>query len=283
MNTANNRTINKEQYFTDENVAYSIMNEISKLPVWDNAKLIVEPSCGTGSFIKCIKDKLVIGFDIEPRITGDNIFQVDFLSMDMKNILPRKEILVVGNPPFGRGSMLAKAFINKCTEFCDDIIMIMPISIATSKYGMKGLNPLLHIKSWKRLPYKNIWSNEFGEPLKKSSIIRTALIHFEMRETKRPTITKVSNGIDWRFVKNAEPLIPTDIVIFRFGPKISLVGNKTIIRDPNIVVRASKSVDINLLTETIKLIRKVKKLDTTTSMLNTTRPMVAEMLNKYFS
>ena len=72
---------------------------------WD---VIVEPSAGNGSFLNQIPSNKKIGIDISPE--HPDIIKQDFF--DYHPPPEHKNILVIGNPPFGRISSLAIKFFN---------------------------------------------------------------------------------------------------------------------------------------------------------------------------
>lgn len=72
--------------------------------------LIIEPSAGAGAFSNKIDNCLA--YDILPD--NENIIKQDFLLLN--NIPNAEKILFIGNPPFGKRSGLAKAFIKKAIE-----------------------------------------------------------------------------------------------------------------------------------------------------------------------
>lgn len=124
QDTGKFRTNTKDQFYTNEGVAKACIQSIMDLLPFTSDYLWVEPSAGNGSFLHNVPgsyDK--IGLDIEPKST--TILKQDYL----KWIPPtNKEILVFGNPPFGRQSSLAKAFIAKSCEFAKIIAFILPKS-----------------------------------------------------------------------------------------------------------------------------------------------------------
>ena len=89
-----------DKFYTQKEVAKECIELIPNIDTYD---VIIEPSAGSGSFSSQLK---CIAYDIEPE--GENIIQQDWLTTE-----PRKEkhILVIGNPPFGARSALAKSFI----------------------------------------------------------------------------------------------------------------------------------------------------------------------------
>jgi predicted RNA methylase len=119
------RNPNKDQFFTDPKVAEYLVSKIENIEGFD---IIIEPSAGCGSFLKYLPSK-TISYDIEPKMDG--IITVDYLTT---NTIPG-DVLVVGNPPFGRQSSLAKKFIKHSCKFADTIAFILPKSF--KKESMK--------------------------------------------------------------------------------------------------------------------------------------------------
>lgn len=119
------RNPNKEQFFTDPKVAEYLVSKIENIERFDT---IIEPSAGCGSFLKYLPSQ-TIAYDIEPKMDG--IITVDYLTTDNK----AGNVLVVGNPPFGRQSCLAKKFIKHSCKFADTIAFILPKSF--KKESMK--------------------------------------------------------------------------------------------------------------------------------------------------
>ena len=86
----------------------------------------MEPSAGTGNWSSKIEDCIAIDIAPEhPDIMKGNFLEDDFLFDEMKK---ENRILVIGNPPFGRGGSNAIKFINKAAEFADTIAFILPRS-----------------------------------------------------------------------------------------------------------------------------------------------------------
>jgi hypothetical protein len=117
----------KDQFYTNVSVAISCIQCLMiKLPfttdyVW------VEPSAGNGSFFHNIPSTIEkIGLDLEPM--ANDIQQQDYLQWEPPMVLEDKQIVVIGNPPFGRQASLAKSFIMKSCEFATIIAFILPKS-----------------------------------------------------------------------------------------------------------------------------------------------------------
>lgn len=129
-----------DQFYTKEEVAKLCIDELIKKINLEKYTLIIEPSAGTGSFSNYFiehKGKYKLkAYDIEPK--QDYIEKIDFLVMNDK--YQNENILVIGNPPFGRQSSLAKKFIQKCTSFCQTLAFILPKSF--KKSSMQKVFPL---------------------------------------------------------------------------------------------------------------------------------------------
>jgi len=117
------RTDEKDQFYTDENVAKKCIDIIVELYPETKKYLWIEPSAGNGSFYKNIKYEK-IGIDIDPKYEG--IIKEDYLKWNYSG--KDKKVILVGNPPFGKQSSLAKMFIKRGCEYADIIAFILPKS-----------------------------------------------------------------------------------------------------------------------------------------------------------
>jgi predicted RNA methylase len=115
----------KDQFYTHTEVSKYCIKILQSYISNTSNYLWIEPSAGNGSFlnqIPSIYEK--IGIDIEPN--AENIQKADFLKWKPPNT--NKKIVIIGNPPFGRQSSLAKAFIKKACEYATVIAFILPKS-----------------------------------------------------------------------------------------------------------------------------------------------------------
>jgi hypothetical protein len=130
QDTGKFRQNTKDQFYTTDAVAAQCVCDIVSTlkPSTQGAAakyLWIEPSAGKGAFIRSVPKKAeVIGIDIEPKAPG--IIEADFLEWSPPTTT--KKIISFGNPPFGKQSSLAKAFIKKCCTFSDIIAFILPLS-----------------------------------------------------------------------------------------------------------------------------------------------------------
>ena len=139
QDTGKYRTNTKDQFYTSPGVAKKCIEILisrlhnavlhSPAPVLPlSSYLWVEPSAGNGVFLNNIPDTYdKIGIDIEPR--SANIVKQDFLTW-VPPEQNQKPVIIFGNPPFGRQSSLAKAFIAHSCKFASTttIAFILPRS-----------------------------------------------------------------------------------------------------------------------------------------------------------
>jgi predicted RNA methylase len=132
----NRNTIDK--YYTKESIVLECISSIKNILEISNDDLIIEPSCGNGSFISEIK-KLTNNYkfyDLQPE--NDEIEKQDYLLL--QNPISDKKIHVIGNPPFGRQASLAVKFVKKSCEYADSVSFILPKSF--KKDSIKNKIPL---------------------------------------------------------------------------------------------------------------------------------------------
>ncbi len=88
---------------------------------------IIEPSAGTGNFIKQFPKEIdTFGYDLNPE--EESIVKEDWFKVDKTLFNQYKSILVCGNPPFGQQNTLAISFFNEAAKFCETIAFILPLS-----------------------------------------------------------------------------------------------------------------------------------------------------------
>lgn len=111
-----------EKFYTKDEVAkkcITSLDGIIKLGVY------LEPSCGEGAFSNNLQDCIVITNDIDTLCKADT--NIDFLNYRYTR---DDDFILIGNPPFGRQSALAKAFIKHGAKMpkCAGIAFILPRS-----------------------------------------------------------------------------------------------------------------------------------------------------------
>lgn len=131
-----------DKFYTHPDVAKKC---IELVPELDSYSLIVEPSAGSGSFSSQLD---CLAYDIEPE--GEGIIQQDWLQIEP---FKEKSLLVIGNPPFGSRSSLAKSFIKKSILVgAETIAFILPNTFSKLSNQSKTLFP----EEWKLIIEKKL-------------------------------------------------------------------------------------------------------------------------------
>lgn len=113
---------------------------ISKIPVLEQYSLFIEPAAGAGTFLKRLPMPR-IGIDILPD--DDEIIELDFFEFKPTKV---NNIIVVGNPPFGKNASLAIRFFNHAAQWADTIAFIVPKTFRkTSIQNNLSLSMVLHL------------------------------------------------------------------------------------------------------------------------------------------
>lgn len=121
MATATTRQEGLDKFYTVPSVAKECLQKVGHTYSWDSWDLVVEPSAGNGSFFLQIPTSKKIGIDLLPE--HSQLQKQDFFTF-----IPSisGNILVVGNPPFGKVSSLAVKFFNHAASFASVIAFIIP-------------------------------------------------------------------------------------------------------------------------------------------------------------
>ncbi len=120
-----------DKFYTQRQIAAECIQLIPEIDTYD---LIIEPSAGTGSFSSQVN---CVAYDLEPAVAG--IIQQDWLTVKP---FEAKHILVLGNPPFGPRSSVAKQFIKHSrTIGAETIAFILPDTFSKLTNQSKALFP----------------------------------------------------------------------------------------------------------------------------------------------
>lgn len=126
-----------DKFYTKDEVALDAIHSISSLIA--GASTVIEPSAGGGSFSRQIKHPNLLAFDLEPE--SDQIIKQDWFDTKPSQITGEK-LLVIGNPPFGVRSDLAKKFIAKAVKLnADTIAFILPKTFSKALNQRTSLFP----------------------------------------------------------------------------------------------------------------------------------------------
>ena len=125
----------QDKYYTPQNAVKKLIEIVSEdvMPINEFSR-IIEPSGGDGAFIKQLPKKNLISFDIAPE--HDLIIKGDYLEQNIEYL---KNSLVIGNPPFGSGGTLARAFIKKSLEHSDYVAFILPVDNYKKPSTIEGI------------------------------------------------------------------------------------------------------------------------------------------------
>jgi len=261
MNTQEVRQAGLDKFYTKPHIAIECINKVFNLyknRKWD---IIIEPSAGNGNFLNQISYPNKIGIDIQPE--NENIIQQDFLTYipDSKY----KDILCIGNPPFGKISSLAIKFFNHCAKFANVIAFIIPRTFRKNSIHNK-LDLNFHLLYDKEIPVKPCCF----EP---AMNVKCCFQIWERKDEKRNIIQQDLTHSHFNFIpygckdENNQPTPPTnaDFAIRAYGGKIGEIclTNLHTLR-PKSWHFIKSNIDKN------NLIDNLKKLDYSNS-LNTAR------------
>ena len=134
--------VDLDQYYTKQSVAAKCVLNLD-LNSYD---IILEPSAGDGSFFNLLPLDKRVGLDLDPKLA--DIEKKDFFDYEP---ISNKKYLVIGNPPFGKNSSLAKKFFNHSAKFADTIAFIVPRTFRkTATQNQLNLNFHLVFQVWKK-------------------------------------------------------------------------------------------------------------------------------------
>ena len=154
MTTGTTKSLGKKNQFDKFYTKSSTIEECIRLLNLNEFDCIIEPSAGSGNFLQFLPH--CMAYDIEPE--GNNIVKADWLTLDKKQFNQYKNILVIGNPPFGVQNNLAIKFFNVSASFCDVIAFIVPLSFKKASIQNK-LDLHFHLKQEYILPKKSFTLN----------------------------------------------------------------------------------------------------------------------------
>lgn len=100
--------------------------------------LMVEPSAGTGSFLKSWPAGS-LAYDVDPKYPG--IQTADFLTVTLPSGRPPA---IIGNPPFGKNASMAVRFFNHAAWQSNVIALILPRSFRKASIQNR-LDPAFHL------------------------------------------------------------------------------------------------------------------------------------------
>ena len=205
-----------DKYYTKDEVVEICLHYIRQHVEINESDLLIEPSAGNGSFIQGIKEiaNHYYFYDLEPE--NDEIVEQDYLELDFNDIRETySKIHIIGNPPFGRQSSLAKKFIKKSCQFCDTISFILPKSFKKDSLK-KTFATHFHLIFEVDIDEKSFLVN--GEEYDVPCVFQI----WKKEEIERTTIKKME-PIHFTFVKKEEN---PDISFRRVGANAGKIDSK---------------------------------------------------------
>lgn len=192
-----------DKFYTTDITSKKYIDIVGDKYKWNKWDLIIEPSAGSGSFLKKIPSNNKIGIDIEPE--DNSIIKQDYF--EYKPDKKKQNILVIGNPPFGRVSSLAVKFFNHSAEFAKIIAFIVPRTFRRISVQNK-LNQYFHLIYDDEIP---ITPCSFEPKMSAKCCFQI----WEKRKNKREIIVLEDKHQDWDFLtytkdENNKLIIPED-------------------------------------------------------------------------
>lgn len=198
MDTGLSRVSVLEKYYTKQTLADNIIHVLNEKYILDSFSVLIEPSAGSGVFInnKFLPGEKLRAFDIDP--VDPRIIKCDFLEQSFE----QGNVLVYGNPPFGRQSSLAKKFIKHSANFAKVIAFILPRSF--KKESMYKCFPLNFHKVYQmNIPEKSFEKNGC------SYDVPCVFQIWERKDFYRQGIIKLKENDNYFFVKKQDTSINT--------------------------------------------------------------------------
>jgi hypothetical protein len=180
-----------DKFYTLPECSKKCIDKVCELYDIAGWNLIIEPSAGNGSFLNQISSNNKIGIDILPG--HQNIIKQDFFDYYPPAININKNILVIGNPPFGRVSSLAIKFFNHSAKWANVIAFIIPRTFRKISIQNR-LDNNFHLVYDEEIP---------NNPCCFSPImsVKCCFQIWEKKDIKRELIDLPKKHDDWEFLK----------------------------------------------------------------------------------
>jgi len=228
MNTNKNAKVIREEgldkFYTIPTYSKKCIDKVFELYDINKFELIVEPSAGNGSFINQIQSENKIGIDISPE--DYNVLKMDFF--DYKPYSIKENILVIGNPPFGKVSSLAIKFFNHASKWASVIAFIIPRTFRRPSVQNK-LDINFHLIYDEDVPTKPCCFTP-------QMSVKCCFQIWEKKETERPIIDLPTKHEHWDFLAfgpnddrgQPTPPLGADFALRAYGGKIGEIKNENL-------------------------------------------------------
>lgn len=207
-----------DKFYTIPSYAKKCIEKVFELYNKYSFDLIIEPSAGNGSFFNQLDYENKLGIDIAPET--ENIVKMDFFDYTPPTT---NQILVIGNPPFGRVSSIAIKFFNHASKCATVIAFIVPRTFRRPSVQNK-LDSHFHLVYDEDVPTKPCC---FTPPM----IAKCCFQIWEKKEVQRLTVELPTKHDDWEFLAfgplddNGQPTPPVgaDFAMRAYGGKIGVI------------------------------------------------------------
>lgn len=204
-----------DKFYTIPIIAEKCLHTIETKYDWNNWDLVIEPSAGNGSFLERIPTSNKIGLDISPE--HKDIILQDYFTYEPPN--DKKNILVVGNPPFGKVSSLAIKFFNHSAKRASVIAFIIPKTFRRISVQNR-LDNKFHLIHDEDIPSEPC---SFNPPMQ----VKCCFQIWEKQSIERTLVKLTTTHPDWDFVPfgsldaKGQPTPPTeaDFTLLAYGGK----------------------------------------------------------------
>jgi len=216
-----------DKFYTIPTISLNCIKTIGSKYNWDNWDLVVEPSAGNGSFLLQIPTDKKIGIDILPE--HPDIIEMDFFDYRPHPLqlpcIENSNILVIGNPPFGRVSSIAVKFFNHSAEWASVIAFIIPKTFRRVSIQNR-LNRMFHLVYDDDIPSEPC---SFTPPMQAKCCFQI----WEKKEEPRDIIKLSNKHDDWEFLPygpldiRGQPTPPkgADFALLAYGGKCGTIVN----------------------------------------------------------
>ena len=209
-----------DKFYTLPSYSKKCIDTLIKYYPLTDFDLIVEPSVGNGSFYHNIHSDNKIGLDISPDENINDFLKMDFFDFTPPDLGESANILVIGNPPFGKVSSLAIKFFNHSAEWANVIAFIIPRTFRRPSVQNK-LNTMFHLVCDEEVPTSPCCFTP-------KMMVKCCFQSWERKYTKRTIINLPTRHTDWEFLKygpldsNSQPTPPdcAQFAIRAYGGKV---------------------------------------------------------------
>lgn len=244
-----------DQFYTNPEYAKACIDRVNYYFGLSSFDLCIEPSAGTGSFFKNLP-KNSIAFDLEPKAAG--IIQKNFFDVSYE----RSNILVIGNPPFGRVCSTAIKFFNHAATFAEVIAFIIPQTFQRVSVQNK-LDFNFHL----------VYNEDINQRIFTPDMAAKCCFQIWKRmPEKRQKIELKTFHPDWEFLslgpldENNQPTPPTnaDFAILAFGGHIGKIETKNLhtlrpkswhwikTNNPDLLIERFSNLDYSIANKTVR-------------------------------